>query len=60
MENIHKAVQSDPKLSKRRMVIVDNPPPLFSGKDYNDLAQWKKASLRQKQRQVSFASEKER
>lgn len=60
MENIHKTVQSEPKLSKRRMVIVDNPPPLFSGKDYNDLAQWKKASLRQKQRQVFLASEKER
>jgi len=60
METIRKAVQSDPELSKRPVFLTDNPPPRFSGKDYNDLLQWKKALLCQKQQQRPIASEKGR
>lgn len=34
---IHEAIRADRSLSHRRFTIVDNPPPAFGGKDYNEL-----------------------
>ena len=44
MEKIREAVQADTELSKRIRVIVDNPPPVFCGKDYNELLLQKTAA----------------
>lgn len=34
---IHEAIRNDQSLARRRFTIADNPPPAFSGKDYNEL-----------------------
>lgn len=46
MAKIREAIQADPELSLRVKLMIDNPPPVFCGKDYNDLAKWKHAALR--------------
>ncbi len=43
MEKIRAALQEEPALSGRIRMIVDNPPPAGSGKDYNELLQQKNA-----------------
>lgn len=49
MKKIREAVRADMELSCRIKVIADNPPPVFYGKDYNELLQ-KKAGAVQKER----------
>jgi len=44
MEKIREAVREDAELSRRIRVIVDNPPPLVCGKDYNELLKQKIAA----------------
>ena len=44
MEKIREAVREDEELSRRIQVIVDNPPPLVCGKDYNELLKQKIAA----------------
>ncbi len=39
MEKIREALKEDAELSRRVRVVVDNPPPDFGGKDYNELLQ---------------------
>ena len=39
MEKIREALKEDAELSRRIRVVVDNPPPDFGGKDYNELLQ---------------------
>lgn len=46
MAKIHEAIQADPDLSRRVRLVVDNPPPIFGGKDYNELLQQNIAALR--------------
>lgn len=51
MEKIREALQKDTELSHRIRVIVDNPPPLFCGKDYNELLQKATARYAAKKRE---------
>lgn len=44
---IHEAIRADLELSPRIRYILDNPPPVFGGKDYNELLQHNIAILRQ-------------
>jgi len=44
MEKIREALKEDAELSRRIRVIVDNPPPLVCGKDYNELLKQKIAA----------------
>lgn len=46
MEKIREAVQADPELSGRIRMVVDNPPPVSLGKDYNELLQQKSLALK--------------
>ena len=46
MAKIHEAIQADPDLSRCVRLVVDNPPPIFGGKDYNELLQQNIAALR--------------
>ena len=46
MTKIHEAVQAVPKLCLRVKLISYSPPPVFCGKDDNDLAKWKHAAPR--------------
>ncbi len=39
MEKIHEAILESPGLSRRTLDIIDSPPPVSCGKDYNDLLQ---------------------
>ena len=39
MEKIHEAILESPGLSRRTLDIIDSPPPVSYGKDYNDLLQ---------------------
>ena len=46
MAKIREAIRADPELSRRVRLIVDNPPPMFGGKDYNELLQQNIVALR--------------
>lgn len=46
MEKIRAAIFADPGLSRRILVVRDNPPPLSCGKDYNDLLRKRAEALR--------------
>lgn len=50
MKKIREAVCADMELSERIVVMADNPPPVFCGKDYNELLQKKAAAVREEQR----------
>lgn len=50
MKKIREAVCADRELSGRIVVMADNPPPVFCGKDYNELLQKKAAAVREEQR----------
>lgn len=52
MAKIREAVRADPELSGRIRVIADNPPPVFMGKDYNEVLQKKAGAMRKEKEQA--------
>lgn len=45
MEKIREALLADPEISRRIKAVTDSPPPLFGGKDYNELLQRETTAL---------------